>query len=358
MYGNQAAASVAQVPSVKQNHMQQQWSRPPQQSHRGLYNPHGPRDPQPYRTHGQTFGQQAQQIAFLETLATQVHSKRGITQAEMDEKDGFLLSLQALCDQVHEADPTSIPKVTLMCFGSLKSGFATAGSDMDLVIVVEGEQTTKASFANTDQDLPRALEKALLNKGHGARLLTKTRVPIIKICQKPEVDLLRKLRLERDKWECPDNYNVDSGLGIGSSVVDETSIVQSQDAAGEEDNSSNQVPASPSREAIPIPHENTPPPPSATKVMIGNIPFDATRQDLLEIIGGMQFAAIDFPFDNNRNSGSAVVEFVTHDQARAAAKVLNGATMKGRSIRVKLSHQADSSRRGNFAFLCLFTAAY
>jgi terminal uridylyltransferase len=47
---------------------------------------------------------------------------------------------------------------------------------MDLVIVVQGfSQSAATCFSLFEADLPRALEKRLLQVGHGARLLSRTR---------------------------------------------------------------------------------------------------------------------------------------------------------------------------------------
>lgn len=124
-----------------------------------------------------------------------------MSQAEHDEKDAFRQALQRVIQDVCATDPGRLPQVTLECFGSFRSGFASAGSDMDLVIVLQDGTPYTACFSLLEDDLPRALEKRLLQSGYGARLLTRTRVPIIKICEKPDDGLLDKLRQEREKWD-------------------------------------------------------------------------------------------------------------------------------------------------------------
>ncbi|TWU78915.1 hypothetical protein ED733_007897 [Metarhizium rileyi] len=49
--------------------------------------------------------------------------------------------------------------------------------------------------------IPRLLERAFLDAGFGARLLSRTRVPIIKLCEKPPEELRQALIFERLKWE-------------------------------------------------------------------------------------------------------------------------------------------------------------
>jgi len=114
------------------------------------------------------------------------------------------LKLQQVVHEVCAADPDRLPKVSLEAFGSFQSGFANAGSDMDLVIVLPDGYPFEAGFGLMEDDLPRALEKRLLQLGFGARLLTRTRVPIIKICEAPNESLLDKLRDERYKWDVLD----------------------------------------------------------------------------------------------------------------------------------------------------------
>ena len=92
-------------------------------------------------------------------------------------------------------DPHSI---RLKCFGSLSSGFATKDSDMDLTFI---SPQSKPDPASPESEIPRILEKLLLDSGYGARLLTRTRVPIIKFCEKPTPSLSKNLREEREKWE-------------------------------------------------------------------------------------------------------------------------------------------------------------
>ncbi|KAI6808770.1 PAP/OAS1 substrate-binding domain-containing protein [Hortaea werneckii] len=144
---------------------------------------------------------QARQSQYLERVADEQVPMVEMTQAERDEKESFRIKLQAAIDQVCAAGPERLPSVSLQCFGSFKSGFASAGSDMDLVIVLPDETPLDAHFSLLEDDLPRLLERHLLQLGHGARLLSRTRVPIIKICENPGPSLLDKLREEREKWD-------------------------------------------------------------------------------------------------------------------------------------------------------------
>lgn len=123
---------------------------------------------------------------------------------ERSEKLKFRAQLEQICQDICQAKSDKLPPVELKCFGSFESGFATANSDMDLVIVVTNGAQSSA-FSLHEDDLPRLLERRLLQLGYGARLLTRTRVPIIKVCEQPSTPLLSALRAERVKWDMRDN---------------------------------------------------------------------------------------------------------------------------------------------------------
>ncbi|MBE3049744.1 hypothetical protein IMZ48_46060, partial [Candidatus Bathyarchaeota archaeon] len=124
--------------------------------------------------------------------------------------------------------------VQLKCFGSLSSGFATKASDMDLGLL---SPTSLVQPDVSDSPVPRLLEKALLDAGLGARLLTRTRVPIIKLCEIPPAQLLHDLRKEREKW--------DSGVGLEDAGTTEEGLpkdTQLQSAPGVEQESTRNTP--------------------------------------------------------------------------------------------------------------------
>ena len=68
---------------------------------------------------------------------------------------------------------------------------------MDLALV---SPTLTPDPASADSEVPRLLEKTLLDLGYGARLLTRTRVPIIRFCEQPTPELLEALIENRAKW--------------------------------------------------------------------------------------------------------------------------------------------------------------
>lgn len=146
------------------------------------------------------------QSTLLEELCFAALGSSEIDRQEIAEKESFRQRIEAICRQViteHEWNTNANtefppPSVELKCFGSLSSGFATKASDMDLGLL--------SPFSNIQPDapgspIPRLIEKAFLDAGLGARLLSRTRVPIIKLCEKPPEALLTGLLAYRDKWE-------------------------------------------------------------------------------------------------------------------------------------------------------------
>ena len=186
----------------------QSYNRPPP-TNRQLYNPspygmqshHAARfQEQPIRAGPDT------QFGYLENLAQAEIIKAEISQEEFLEKQELRKTLEEVCRkavseyEMHKAkDAAFVPEsVELRCFGSLSTTFATKSSDMDLVLV---SPMSEPETSSPESDLPRLIERALLSLGYGARLLTKTRVPIIRFCEKPTPELANSLLAERTKYE-------------------------------------------------------------------------------------------------------------------------------------------------------------
>ncbi|TKX25684.1 hypothetical protein C1H76_2334 [Elsinoe australis] len=175
-----------------------------------LWSPDGPRDHSANAVRGNNFDARWK---YLDDLAIQEIPTIEMTREELAEKDAFRQQLEAVFVSVVKAGLTeSPPNMSLQNFGSLKSGFATKGSDMDLVIVDGSESTEPAHISLAEDGLPRKFEKELLTRGIGARLLTRARVPIIKICESPTPELLSALREAREKWDAlPDDEKLEDG---------------------------------------------------------------------------------------------------------------------------------------------------
>ncbi|KAL1609902.1 hypothetical protein SLS60_001567 [Paraconiothyrium brasiliense] len=142
------------------------------------------------------------QVTYLDNLASHEIPKAEMTKQEFEEKEAFRQQLEAVCQkEFAERYTGDIASIKLVPFGSLASGFATPGSDMDLAIVPEWKDRSKSREAGIDRNIPRLLERAILEAKMGGRLLTRTRVPILKVCQKPTDELYNALFEERHKWD-------------------------------------------------------------------------------------------------------------------------------------------------------------
>ncbi|KAI0198060.1 hypothetical protein F4808DRAFT_436977 [Astrocystis sublimbata] len=150
--------------------------------------------------------QLAAQSAYLDRLCQRVVSDVEIGLDEIAEKEHFRMRVEAISQDVvarHEWETNGIHTfqpgtVELKCFGSLASVLATKAADMDLGLFSPLSAMPPDSL---DSPIPRLIEGALLAAGFGARLLTRTRVPIIKLCEKPDAALLKGLLIARKKWE-------------------------------------------------------------------------------------------------------------------------------------------------------------
>ncbi|KAI0003145.1 hypothetical protein F4779DRAFT_602273 [Xylariaceae sp. FL0662B] len=169
-------------------------------SQHALYNPGGARQ------FNFSPEQLANQSALLEQLCRIVITGAEIEPSEIAEKENFRAYVEAICRDVISRHEFEVNKnfafqpqtVQLKCFGSLSSGFATKAADMDLGLISPMSQSSPDA---PDSPIPRLIERMLLDFGFGARLLTRTRVPIIKLCEKPNAKLRLDLLDERVKWE-------------------------------------------------------------------------------------------------------------------------------------------------------------
>ncbi|ROW09561.1 hypothetical protein VMCG_02303 [Cytospora schulzeri] len=160
-------------------------------------------NPRPYQARAEDLGAQ---VALLEQLCAEIRANAEINYEQIKEKEDFRLLIEDACRvaitqyEVNVNGRTDFPpfSVQLRCFGSLSSGFATKSSDMDLGLL---SPLSHPRSDSQDSPMPRLIEKTFLEMGLGARLLSKTRIPIIKVCQKPPKNLYLDLLDERTKWE-------------------------------------------------------------------------------------------------------------------------------------------------------------
>jgi DNA polymerase sigma len=182
----------------------------------------------------------AAQIELLEGLCNTIIAGAEIEPADIIEKENFRAMIEKVAratitqyereqNGFHDFPPES---VQLRCFGSLSSGFATKAADMDLGLLSPLSQVQPNTPGSP---IPRLVEKAFLDIGLGARLLSRTRVPIIKVCERPPEALRLALLDERAKWESgatenseedepqeePDAHQVEDILPQGENVTSE-----------------------------------------------------------------------------------------------------------------------------------------
>ncbi|PSS12250.1 hypothetical protein M430DRAFT_106911 [Amorphotheca resinae ATCC 22711] len=158
------------------------------------------------RQSGATPEEIANQSSYLVKLLQDHVSAVGMDAEEEAEKETFRAVVENACrDAIIRYEREELgnsnfdaSSVELKCFGSMSSGFATKASDMDLALLTP---LSKPAADSPESPIPRLLERTLLDLGYGARLLTRTRVPIIKLCQKPTEKLLSDLLEARAKWE-------------------------------------------------------------------------------------------------------------------------------------------------------------
>lgn len=191
---------------------QGQFDRPePQNRHLyqpGVNSPSGPLGP-PQQLHTPSYNRLSPlavqaQVDFLNQRAEVEIAEAEMDMEDLQEKENLRGLLQRVCRSAirdYEQQKSRLfdeSSVLLQSFGSLRSGFAIRGSDMDLTLV---SPFSNPDIGSPDSDIPRLLEKVLLSLGYGARLLTRTRVPIIKFCEKPTPELTDALWEARVEWE-------------------------------------------------------------------------------------------------------------------------------------------------------------
>jgi terminal uridylyltransferase len=209
--GNQNAPpqqSSQQSPNMPRNYPQAQSQSPRVWRQR---EPQAPRHSQHFDTTGQ--------IQYLEQIAQEEIPKVAMDPDEIKQKQEFRILLESTCQKaLNEEYPESHGLLNFIPYGSMLSGFAVKGSDMDIICSING------TLPDLEPEIiPRLLEIALLKTGIGARALTRTRVPILKICQKPTEQLHSALLEEYEKWkEEKDNPKSDQKPEDITEPADET----------------------------------------------------------------------------------------------------------------------------------------
>ncbi|KAH6856710.1 hypothetical protein B0I37DRAFT_81127 [Chaetomium sp. MPI-CAGE-AT-0009] len=187
-----------------------------------------------FNNHGRQFHPKSDELIaqseLLQGLCNTIVADAEIETAEIMEKETFRLMIEQVArstiadyERNHNGFGDFPPEsVQLKCFGSLASGFATKASDMDLGIL---SPLSRVQPDAPGSMIPRLIEKAFLDIGLGARLLTQTRVPIIKVCEKPPEELRLALLAERAKWERGATEEVDEAEAHDSPELHKAEIV-------------------------------------------------------------------------------------------------------------------------------------
>ncbi|KAF1812832.1 PAP/OAS1 substrate-binding domain-containing protein [Eremomyces bilateralis CBS 781.70] len=124
----------------------------------------------------------ASPVLYLEQLLGNVLKEVDMPLEERDAKLKFADRLQSLTQKaILKEYPNTHTNVALRGFGSFASGFALKGSDMDMVLMINGPDKEKLNF----KDIANALKQSFKADGLGVYIISNTRVPIIKICEKP-----------------------------------------------------------------------------------------------------------------------------------------------------------------------------
>lgn len=159
-------------------------------------------------------------VHYLDEIVALTLPQVQMTADELAEKDLFRNRLENVVQKVCQEH--GVPgDVTLASFGSLSSGFAKKNADMDLVLV---DRSARDGTLDLDQsggaNLFETIQKHLLDQGIGARLLSKTRVPILKICEHPGDALLAALREDREKSLLIESEDTPEGTTTAGAPLD------------------------------------------------------------------------------------------------------------------------------------------
>ncbi|KAI1272940.1 hypothetical protein F5Y07DRAFT_378340 [Xylaria sp. FL0933] len=317
-------------------------SRNPAQSQPALYNPGG------YRQVPFDLDQLANQSKFLDQLCHHIIIGAEIEPGEIAEKENFRMYVENICRNViaqHEHETNGTPRfdpksVELKCFGSLASGFATKAADMDLGLL---SPMSRLSPDSPESPIPRLIESALLAAGFGARLLTRTRVPIIKLCEKPSAALQQGLLDARKKWE--------DGLDQEERELDddEPEDQDTKDIDSLIDSESNR---SPTKSSMPQPQlDKTPPSPNEERYSLKQTPnqslvnYYIKAKRLLRRLNGR-----DVTQSNHQDFTKS--DFILLDKvARSFVQGLYDTTLRNRIIVYPSFYLGDMTNQTNYRSL-------
>jgi terminal uridylyltransferase len=137
------------------------------------------------------------QCRYLDQLAGVTIPALAISPTEVAEREYFRRFLESRCNAALFA---AFPELEgeggaeLRCYGSISTGLAIKGSDVDIAVILENHPREL-------EQLPRLFENLLLRDGCGAQLLSHAKVPILKVCQSPSAYQLENFREWRKNWD-------------------------------------------------------------------------------------------------------------------------------------------------------------
>ncbi|OJJ45534.1 hypothetical protein ASPZODRAFT_134214 [Penicilliopsis zonata CBS 506.65] len=144
------------------------------------------------------------QINYLDTLALRIPDCKSIRE-DGESKETLRLALLKIAlkalqsyGESHGFDMDSTT-IDFKCIGGSRNGLALPGGDLDLTLTIHGSDCPSV----LGPLCPLILESAFLEAGFGARLLSHTKAPILKVCQKPSPQLLNELKKERENRDRP-----------------------------------------------------------------------------------------------------------------------------------------------------------
>jgi len=84
------------------------------------------------------------------------------------------------------------------------------------------------------------------------------------------------------------------------------------------------------------------------KLFVAGLPYDMDDRELQEIFGDygtVNSAKVIMDRDTGKSRGFGFVEFADENQAREAIKTLDGATISGKALAVKVAEDKQTERR-------------
>ena len=161
-------------------------------------------------------GQFTRQCQYLDAIAASEIPRVQVPPEELVEKHQFRLELENICRQVVRSTwPHAGVSLSLQPYGSFASGFATKGADIDLHVSLRGAK----HLPDSRKYLLHNIRAALLTAGFGARLIQRTRVPVIKVCQFPTPALLAALKEEANNWYDPSEDGESDARSVPESLL-------------------------------------------------------------------------------------------------------------------------------------------